>query len=66
VPMQQTARDEDRRGDRATYLGHYVVDSPDLASELPITCTIQKGTARRTVTSRYRWEGTVSLDGSMP
>ncbi len=64
VPMQQTAVAKDARGDRATYLGHYVVDSPDLANELPVTCTIQRGTARRTVTSRYRWEGTVSLDGS--
>jgi hypothetical protein len=64
VPMRQTAMNEDTRGDRATYLGHYVVDTPDLARELPVLCTIQRSATRRTVAARYRWEGTVSLDGS--
>lgn len=64
VPMQQASVAKDPRGDRATYFGHYVVDVPDLAEELPVTCTIQRGTARRTITTRYRWEGAVSLDGS--
>lgn len=65
VPTRQTMRTADPRGDRATYLGHYVVDAADLASELPVMCTIQRGAARRTVASRYRWEGTVSLDGTL-
>jgi len=63
VPMQQTNVDDDARGARATYLGHYVVAAADAARELPVTCTIQRGTGRRTVATRYRWNGTVSLDG---
>lgn len=63
VPMQQTAIERDPRGDRATYLGHYVVAAADTADELPLFCTIQRGMARRTVATRYRWNGTVSLAG---
>ena len=63
VPMRQTAKQDDPRGARATYLGHYIVDAGDLAAELPLLCTIQRGAARRTVAVRYRWEGTVSLAG---
>lgn len=64
VPMRQTAVTADPRGARATYLGHYIVDSPDIATDLPVICTIQRGALRRTVTSRYRWEGMVALDGA--
>ncbi|MBL8728276.1 MAG: DUF799 family lipoprotein [Planctomycetes bacterium] len=64
VPMQQDRLDRDPRGDRATYLGHYVVAAADAADELPLFCTIQRGNARRTVATRYRWDGTVALDGS--
>ena len=63
VPMQQASVEQDPRGARATYFGHYIVAPADDASELPLTCTIQVGTARRTVATRYRWNGTVSLDG---
>ncbi|MEO6593694.1 MAG: hypothetical protein ABIP94_02955, partial [Planctomycetota bacterium] len=66
VPMRQTARHADPRGDRATYLGHYIVDAADVAKDLPLMCTIQRGSARRTVTSRYHWDGSVALDGSQP
>lgn len=64
VPMQQTNVDQRDRGSRATYLGHYVVDTPDLAQDLPVVCTIQRGALRRSLTARYRFEGAVSLDGS--
>lgn len=63
VPMQQTALDDGPQGARATYLGHYVVQASDRAEELPVTCTIQRGNARRTVAVRYRYEGTVSMAG---
>lgn len=66
VPMHQTSRDDGPQGARATYLGHYVVQASDRAEELPVTCTIQRGKARRTVAVRYRWEGTVSLAGERP
>ena len=66
VPMRETERSSVGGSERATYVGHYVVDTPDLARELPVLCTIQRGATRRTVASRYRWEGTVSLDGSAP
>ncbi|HEX5054477.1 MAG TPA: GNA1162 family protein [Planctomycetota bacterium] len=65
VPMRQTERHADARGERATYIGHYIVDAPDVADDLPLACTIQRGAARRTVTSRYRWDGTLALDGSL-
>ncbi len=64
VPMQQTAKTDDPRGARATYMGHYIVAPADAAAELPLLCTIQRGTARRSVAVRYRWEGAVSLDGA--
>ncbi len=60
VPMRQTERHDDGPRARGTYLGHYVVAAADAAEELPLTCTIQRGSARRTITIRYRWEGTVS------
>jgi hypothetical protein len=63
VPMQQTARDDSGPTPRATYLGHYIVMPEDAAEELPVTCTIERGAARRRVTIRYRWEGSVSLAG---
>ena len=63
VPMRQTAVQDDPRGPRATYLGHYIVAAGDRAEELPLLCTIQRGAARRTVAVRYRWEGTVALLG---
>lgn len=61
VPMRQTERHDDPRGARATYLGHYVVGDTDAATDLPLTCTIQRGSARRSVALRYRWQGAVSL-----
>mgnify|MGYP006990009019 CR=1 FL=1 len=61
--MEQTTIERDPRGDRATNLGHYVVTAADTADELPLSCTIQRGMARRTVATRYLWNGTVSLDG---
>jgi hypothetical protein len=63
VPMVMTTRHEDPRGPRATYLGHYIVDAVDAATELPLTCTIRRGSARRTIEVHYRWDGTVSLGG---
>lgn len=63
VPMRQSSRMDDPRGPRATYLGHYVVGPGDDAQELPLLCTIQRGSARRVVAVRYRWEGSVSLSG---
>ena len=65
VPMQQPAVEEAPRGKRATYLGHYVVAPADVAQDLPLTCTIQRGTGRRTVATRYRWNGSVALDGTV-
>ena len=35
----------------------------EAATELPLTCTIRRGSARRTVEVHYRWDGTVSLAG---
>ncbi|MFY9345285.1 MAG: GNA1162 family protein [Planctomycetota bacterium] len=64
VPMRQSERHDDPRGARATYAGHYVVAPTDAADELPLTCTIQRGAARRTVAIRYRWDGSVSLAGA--
>ncbi len=61
VPMRQTARENDPRGARATYLGHYIVQATDHAEDLPLQCTIQHGAARRMVAARYRYEGSVSL-----
>jgi hypothetical protein len=63
VPMMQTTRHDDPRGPRATYLGHYIVDAADAADGLPLTCTIHRGSARRSVEVHYRWDGTVSLAG---
>ena len=40
-----------------------LVGAGDDAQELPLLCTIQRGGARRTVSVRYRWEGSVSLTG---
>lgn len=65
VPMRQTAVTEDPRGARATYVGHYVVDAVDRGDELPVLCTIQRGTTRRPVATRYRFDGTVSLGGAL-
>jgi hypothetical protein len=64
IPMRTSERHDDPRGTRATYLGHYVVASADEATELPLTCTIRRGTARRAVAVRYRWDGQVSLAGN--
>ncbi|MBL8756235.1 MAG: hypothetical protein JNK15_23270, partial [Planctomycetes bacterium] len=64
VPTQQTALHADPRGERATYVGHYVVAAADVAEGLPLECTIQRGNARRTVAVRYRWDGTVALAGA--
>jgi len=63
VPMRQTERHDDARGARGTYLGHYIVADTDDAEELPLTCTIHRGAARRAIAVRYRWEGAVSLAG---
>ena len=64
VPMQLTQRHPDPRGERATYLGHYIVQAGDTAGPLPLSATIQRGAARSNVTSHYRWEGELSLQGS--
>lgn len=61
VPMRQTEVARDPRGDRATYQGHYIVQPGDRGHDLPLTCTIQRGAARRSVAVRYRWEGTLAL-----
>jgi hypothetical protein len=66
VPMRQTELHSSQLGPRATYAGHYVVGDGDVADELPVACTIQRGMARRTVAVRYRWDGTVSLAGGAP
>lgn len=61
VPALPAERHVDPLGDRATYLGHYVVQPGDVARGLPLECSIQRGGARRTVAVRYRWDGTLSL-----
>lgn len=66
VPMQETGRDGEGATERATYGGHYVVDEIDASEGLPLTCTIRRGMARRTITTRYRWDGTVALAGTGP
>lgn len=65
VPMRQTERRDDPKGARATYAGHYIVAAADVADELPVLCTIQRGAARRAVAVRYRWDGVVSLAGAI-
>jgi hypothetical protein len=64
VPMRETQPRRRTAGARATYLGHYIVQASDRAEELPVTCTIQRGKARRTVAVRYRWAGSVALAGA--
>ncbi|MEZ6038400.1 MAG: DUF799 family lipoprotein [Planctomycetota bacterium] len=64
IPTRETARTADPRGERATYVGHYVVDAADAARGLPLVCTIQRGGARRKVAVRYRWDGTLTLGGT--
>jgi TolB-like protein len=66
VPARQTERHDDPRGARATYVGHYIVAPGDNAEDLPVTCTVQRGTARRSVAIRYRWAGAVALAGREP
>lgn len=61
VPMNPIARHDDPRGARATYVGHYVVADGDDAADLPLSCTILRREARRSVALRVRWEGAVSL-----
>lgn len=63
VPMREAGRDGSGATTRATYVGHYVVDAVDAAQGLPLTCTIRRGTARRTTTTLYRWDGTIALAG---
>jgi hypothetical protein len=64
VPMLQTERHDEGARARATYVGHYVVAPADDADDLPVGCTIQRGMARRSVAIRYRWDGTIALDGA--
>lgn len=64
VPMVQTERHPDPRGERATYVGHYIVQPGDLAGPLRLSATIQRGMAQRGVASQYAWEGTLSLAGN--
>ncbi len=64
VPMQATARHPDARGERATYRGHYVVQPGDLAADLPLVCTIERGMARQQVAYHFAWTGRIALDGS--
>lgn len=66
VPMTETAVDQDARGERATYRGHYVVQAGDDAHELPLRCTIQRGAARRSIAYHYPWQGTVGVAGNGP
>lgn len=63
VPMLQTERHPDPRGERATYVGHYIVQPGDTAGPLPLSATIHRGMAHRGVASHYAWEGTLSLTG---
>jgi hypothetical protein len=53
VPMVETERHADPRGERATYRGHYVVDAVDVASGLVLSATIQRGGARRGAAVHY-------------
>jgi hypothetical protein len=62
VPMQQVALDQDPRGPRATYAGHYVVQPGDPALALPLFCTVRRPGAHGQPT-RYRWDGTIALAG---
>ncbi|MCA8949765.1 MAG: hypothetical protein KDE27_09700 [Planctomycetes bacterium] len=62
VPMVQTSVMADPRGDRATYVGHYVLQPGDTAVDLPLGCTIRRGAARRSLSTWYRWERRLSLD----
>ncbi len=61
VPMRQVARHPDPRGERATYIGSYVVQPADAAAGLPLHCGIRRQRQGRAVQSRYRWDGTVTL-----
>lgn len=66
VPTQELTVTQDPRGDRATYVGHYVLQPGDTARDLPLAATIRRGAARRSVVTWYRWERRLSLaaDGS--
>jgi hypothetical protein len=66
VPMQLVARHPDPRGERATYQGHYVVQSGEQAEGLPVFCTIARTSRQHAQASRYRWSGTVDLGAQMP
>jgi hypothetical protein len=61
VPMHQVALHPDSRGDRGTYVGHYVVQPGESAKGLPLYCTIRRSSRQAVSSSRYRWEGTVAL-----
>lgn len=63
VPMAAAAGAADATAGRAHYAGHYVVAAGEAADELPLVATIRRGSARRSVAARYRWDGTVTLDG---
>lgn len=70
VPMTQRERHPDPRGERATYVGHYVVQPTDRAEGLPLRCTIRAGTTPRPdaapAASRVAWLGTVTLGTRSP
>ncbi|MBK8978701.1 MAG: hypothetical protein IPM29_22615 [Planctomycetes bacterium] len=61
VPMLETARHADPRGERASYAGHYVVQAGDAARGLPVFATIRGQRESRVSASRYRWGGSVDL-----
>lgn len=41
VPLEQVAVTRDPRGDRATYVGTYVVQEPEVINDLPVVVTIR-------------------------
>lgn len=64
VPMTQTERIEDPRGDRANYSGHYIVQAGDVGTDLPVGCSIRGVGQGRSTTARYVWDGSIDIDGA--
>jgi hypothetical protein len=64
--LPATATQQDSRGDRTTYAGHYIVQAGDAARALPVFTTIGRAQQNRASRSRYRWAGTVDLGAAPP
>jgi hypothetical protein len=59
--MIETGRVDDRRGIRAIYEGHYIVQANDPHVRLPLFGTIHPTGSPHAMMTRYRWSGELEL-----